>query len=34
MNKKDILYCWVDEEKIKLAKPKLNKKVIKEWFFH
>jgi len=32
--KKDILYCWVREEKIKFAKPKLNKKVIKEWFFH
>ena len=32
--KKDTLYCWVREEKIKFAKPKLNKKVVKEWFFH
>ncbi len=32
--KNDKLYCWVDKKKIKKAKPILNKKVIKQWFFH
>ena len=33
-NKEDTLYCWVREDVIKNAQPKLNNTVLKEWFFH
>ncbi|HHQ4526151.1 TPA: nucleotide kinase domain-containing protein [Aeromonas veronii] len=32
--KNDILYCNVSKQKIKSAKPILNDRVIKEWFYH
>lgn len=32
--KQDELYCWVRKDKIKTARPILNQKVIKQWFYH